>query len=221
MNDEGIEKYTITFLHVNDKETGATLQSLQEVVRADLRGREGITMDGGVAMPALNIPVSVVNDISESGAQHIFETLAPLVQRHLNVKSNKDLLHDLAGEKWHVRRTAFGEDGAPVYVLNFLEPIHGRFDPVRRLSGAVNKVLGENPPLFEGFTIEGHTHIGLIIQESDMEKLRANPNLAQLIECLQNPEHAVENNIPLLKGVRRIQEILSGARPASGGEIAR
>lgn len=192
----GEEKVVITLPHILDEEVARAHIALRAAVEESIGNGQGVTLNGLFQQQALNIPVRVFDQLGEGGAEKVFNALAPVAQKCMEVNYHVAVLKSLLPEHgkgagaWSVRRTGkpgkakdwderdiLGslEQQARVYAMDFSPRDETENAHLKHVAHALNAAIGEK--LFE--TAYAGDYLRLHIHEE-----RAMP---QLMEKLQDP----------------------------------
>lgn len=145
---------------------------------------EGVTFNGLLYDPAVNIPQRLLENISADKAESVLAILKDAIQHSATIAANKSILGTLTGR--NVYRGDYDnskQDERPTYALYY--ELDGLTDPIRFLPETLNSKLREK--LFEGFPQEGGKNYIVRITEENMEKLKVNPHRAEIAPVFESP----------------------------------
>jgi hypothetical protein len=177
-------------------EIGALYAPFKETCGRIFGRDDGISFNGGLSAPTLNIPIRYLDQLDEDTARQLFVALAPAVRMEMDKAGILHDLKELIGPDFHVRRGF--DSGTPVYVIDqAMKPdeLKGtdaersrlrreRNYPLRHLGNVLNDALGEK--LVEGAWTEWNTGM-VIVKETDVERLLDHPNLPKAEAIFHDP----------------------------------
>lgn len=185
--DGGEEKVQFPLGLILERETVAGTEQVKRVVEQFTGSSEGVTYNGLLHNPAINIPVRIIQQLSETGTQAVVEALAPVVNLSNDAARYRRSLAEVMGivDERRIQRFQYTDKEDRPVTYEFTIPQKWTVKDVVRASigREFNNALGER--LFHSvFMQPGREHVKVLIKESDIERLLENPNKGKLVEIL-------------------------------------